>query len=103
MYRYPANYGAAACYPWDELLEPDCADAAGMPLADAKAFCPLSWCYVDPDTCDAPDLFQSALNPDLSYSYSICGNIYDPADDDEPHAYSTLYRLVHSLIAGDAE
>ena len=26
VYQYPANYGAAACNPWDELLQPDCAD-----------------------------------------------------------------------------
>jgi len=23
-YEYPANYGLAACAPWDEGLEPDC-------------------------------------------------------------------------------
>ena len=69
---YPADYGIF-CYDHDKGLAGDgCADADGMPLADAPAFCSEEWCFVSND-CELADTAVANLNPEVSYSYSNCG------------------------------
>ena len=73
VYQYPPSYGTGSCdKAWDLELAPICADADGMPLADAPEHCAQEWCWVNPDTCDLG--IQTTFFPDsnLWFSYEVC-------------------------------
>ncbi len=69
---YPPSYGIFCDAHDIDLVGDGCADAEGMPLADAPAFCAQEWCYVSND-CELADTAVANLNPDVSYSYMNCG------------------------------
>jgi hypothetical protein len=79
-FTYPANYGFGQCKQWDvdpTPLPPYCGDSqTGALLTDAPAFCQDSWCYIDPNNCDATLQYVSGVFPDsgLIYSSEACGN-----------------------------
>ena len=50
-YLFPANYGTHQCNAWDAWQAPWCDDPAVQP-----AFCNAQWCYVELETCNAPDI-----------------------------------------------
>ena len=70
-----AVYGGDSCMSHDQQLPPSCADATGIPLANAPAWCLMSWCFVDTASCDRTNT-QSAYFPaaKLMYSYDTCGS-----------------------------
>ena len=70
-----AVYGGDSCMSHDQQLPPSCADATGIPLANAPAWCLRSWCFVDTASCDRTNTL-SAYFPaaKLMYSYDTCGS-----------------------------
>ena len=70
-----AVYGGGSCMSHDQQLPPSCADATGIPLANAPAWCLRSWCFVDTASCDRTNTL-SAYFPaaKLMYSYDTCGS-----------------------------
>ena len=70
---YPADYGIGSCKAHDVYLYPICADENNLPLADAPSSCETKWCFV-PAGCMASDVQPSPIFPDLSLSYTVCGN-----------------------------
>lgn len=70
-----AVYGGGSCMSHDQQLPPSCADATGIPLANAPAWCLASWCFVDTASCDrANTLSRYFPAAKLMYSYDTCGS-----------------------------
>jgi len=57
-------------------MQPDCADAAGKPKANAPDWCAASWCFVDATRCNVGST-ESAYFPGtgLAFSYGTCGKM----------------------------
>lgn len=59
-----------------ELFSSSCVGSDGQPKANAEAWCTSTWCWVDPCTCNLPDVARSSyFSADLYYSYSNCGGV----------------------------
>ena len=75
-YAYPTSYGMDSCLLHDAAEQPYCADANGVLLPDAPAWCQSLWCFVDATNCDVandPASYFAGSTPALHYSYEACG------------------------------
>jgi len=76
MKLYPGNYGEG-CGIHAEPADPDCSNPDGTPkaFADQAEWCKLPWSYVNPCTCDVPDIQEvlPSFGQRQFYSYGVCG------------------------------
>jgi hypothetical protein len=119
-YEYALGYGSGACAAHDAPHAPYCADASGVPLADAPDWCQSSWCWVDPDNCVLAAADGTAIVAVASsyfhrdgedaaryYSYETCQHDNTFSDTElDPQACNDEHSEVigdHCLTAGHQE
>jgi len=80
--HYSELYGGS-CRMHADVAFSDCYDASTDPptfkMDTHASWCPKPWCYVDPCSCNLPDVtISKAFNAQLgklSYSYATCGSV----------------------------
>ena len=73
MHNYGSQYGLTVCAAHDLERPPLCDRTMPWLRGDVPAWCPESWCYVDPLNCTAHP-HASVFVPGAHYSYETCGD-----------------------------